>query len=115
MNEKYWITGSNDRKEVNFEPRDLVWLPWKEQFPDFRKSKLMSHVNGPFKILEKINNNTYKLELPPEFGVSPTFNISDLWSYLGEENEILLRVTSIQEGGDEDITTSDTITPSIEV
>jgi hypothetical protein len=38
----------------------------------------MFHVGGPFKILEKINDNAYKLELPPEFGVSPTFNISDL-------------------------------------
>jgi hypothetical protein len=27
----------------------------------------MSHVVGPFKILEKINDNVYKLELPPEF------------------------------------------------
>jgi hypothetical protein len=43
-----------------------------------RKSKLMSRADGPFKILEKINDNAYKLELPPKFGVSPTFNISDL-------------------------------------
>jgi hypothetical protein len=38
----------------------------------------MSRVDGPFKILEKINDNAYKLELPLEFGVSPTFNILDL-------------------------------------
>jgi hypothetical protein len=38
----------------------------------------MSHVDGPLKILEKINDNAFKLELPPEFGVSHTFNISDL-------------------------------------
>jgi hypothetical protein len=38
----------------------------------------MSCVDGPFKILEKINDNAYKLELPLEFGVSPTFNISNL-------------------------------------
>jgi hypothetical protein len=35
---------------------------------------------------------------------------------LGEEDEVLLRTTSIQEGeDDEDITTSDTIIPSIEL
>jgi hypothetical protein len=34
--------------------------------------------DGPVRILEKINDNAYKLELPPEFGVSPKFNISDL-------------------------------------
>jgi hypothetical protein len=79
MNEKYQIAGSKGRKEVKLEPGDLVWLHLrKERFLDFRKSKLMSHANGPFKILEKINDNAYKLELPLEFGVSPTFNISNL-------------------------------------
>jgi hypothetical protein len=71
-----------------------------------RKSKLISRADGPFKILEKINDNAYKHELPPEFGVSPTFNISDLRPYLGEEDEVPSRITSIQEGeDDEDITT----------
>jgi hypothetical protein len=58
----------------------------------------MFHANGPFNILEKINNNTYKLELPTEFGVILIFNISYLRPYLGEEDEILSRATSIQEG-----------------
>jgi hypothetical protein len=54
--------------------------------------------------------------LPPEFGVSPTFNISDLQPYLGEEDEVPSRMMSIQEGEDgEDITTSDTTIPSIEL
>jgi hypothetical protein len=79
INEMYQITGSKGQKEVKLELRDLVWLHLrKERFPNLRKSKLMSHSDGPFKILEKINNNAYKLELPLEFGVSPTFIISDL-------------------------------------
>jgi hypothetical protein len=66
----------------------------------------MFRTDGPFKILEKINDNAYKLELPPEFGVSPTFNISDLRRYLGEEDEVPSRMTSNQEGeDDQDITT----------
>jgi len=44
----------------------------------------MPTTDGPFKIIEKINDNVYKLELPPEFRVSSTFNISDLKPYLGE-------------------------------
>jgi hypothetical protein len=96
MYEKYQITGSKGRKEVKLEPGDLVWLHLqKERFSDLRKSKLMSRVNGPFKILEKINDNAYKLELPPEFGVSPTFNISYLRPYLGEEDDVPSRMTSI--------------------
>jgi hypothetical protein len=72
--------------------------------------------DGPSKILEKINDNAYKLELPLEFGVSLTFNISDLRPYLGEEDEVPSRTTSNQEGeDDEDITTTDRTTPSIEV
>jgi translation initiation factor IF-1 len=79
MNEKYHIAASKGRKEVKLEPGDLVWLHLrKEQFSEWRKSKLMSRAAGPTKILAKINDNAYKLELPPEFVVSPRFNISDL-------------------------------------
>jgi hypothetical protein len=58
----------------------------------------MSRADGAFMSLEEINDNAYKLELPPEFGVSPTFIISDLRPYLGKEDEVLLRTTSIQDG-----------------
>jgi hypothetical protein len=105
INERYQIAASKGRKEVKLEPIDLVWVHLrKDRFPDLRKSKLMPRAAGPFKVLEKINDNTYKLELPPEFGVSSTFNISDLKPYLGEEDELDLRMTPIQEGEDnEDI------------
>jgi hypothetical protein len=59
----------------------------------------MSRAAGPFKILAKINDNAYKLELSPEFGVSRSFNISDLHPYLGEEDEMPSRTTSMQRGG----------------
>jgi hypothetical protein len=62
------------RKEVKLEPGDLVWLHLrKDRFSYLRKSKLMPKTDGPFKIIEKITDNVYKLELPPEFGVSPIF------------------------------------------
>jgi hypothetical protein len=117
INEKYRIAASKGRKEVKLEPGDLVWLHLrKERFPELRKSKLMSRAAGPFKILAKINDNAYKLELPPEFGVSPSFNILDLRPYLGEEDEKPSRTTSMQEGeDDEDINTSGTIIPSVEI
>ncbi|WVZ76456.1 hypothetical protein U9M48_024432 [Paspalum notatum var. saurae] len=104
------------RKKINLEPGDLVWLHLrKDRFLDLRKSKLMPRADGPFKIIEKINDNAYKLELPPEFGVSPTFNIADLKPYLGEEEELESRTTPLQAGqDDEDISpmlTSDT--PSV--
>jgi hypothetical protein len=117
MNEKYRIAASKGRKEVKLEPDDLVWLHLrKERFSKLRKSKLMSRAAGPFKILAKINDNAYKLELPPEFGVSRSFNISDFRPYLGEEDEMPSRTTSMQEEeDDEDINTSATIISSVEI
>ena len=107
MNAKYKLAGDKGRKHVVFAPGDLVWLHLrKDRFPDLRKSKLMPRADGPFKVLEKINDNAYKPELPADFGVSPTFNIADLKSYLGEEDELSSRTTSFQEGeDDEDINT----------
>jgi hypothetical protein len=106
MTEKYRLVGSQGRKEVKIEPGDLVWLHLRnDRFPDLRKFKLMPRDAGPYKILEKIIDNAYKLDLPPEFGISPTFNISDLKPYLGEEDELESRMTPLQEGEDDkDIT-----------
>src|SRR4051812_26851936 len=83
-----------------FELGDLVWLHLqKDHFPDLQKSKLMPRVDGPFKVIQKINENAHKLDLPTEFRVSPTFNVADLKPYLGEDEEVSSRETSIQEGG----------------
>jgi hypothetical protein len=62
---------------------------------------------------KKVNENAYKLDLPVDFRVSPTFNITDLKPYLGEEDELESRTTQMQEGEDDvDINTSDTSTPT---
>jgi hypothetical protein len=111
MNAKYKIAGARGRKHVVFDVGDLVWLHLcKYRFPNLHKSKLMPHVEGHFKVLEKINDNAYKLELPIDFGmVGPTFNIADLKPYFGEEDEVASMTTSIQEGEhDEDIPSIDT-------
>jgi hypothetical protein len=111
MNVKYKVARDRERKHVVFEVGDLVCLHLrKDSFPDLRKSKLMPLDDDPFRTLEKINDNAYKLELPTDFGtVSPTFNIANLKPYFGEEDEIASRTTSIQEGEyDEDIPSIDT-------
>jgi len=36
-----------------------------------------------YKILKKVNPNTYVNDLPSNFGISSTFNISDLVAYKG--------------------------------
>ena len=41
--------------------------------------------SGPFQILEKINDNAYKVDLPGEYKVSATFNVSDLSPFDGNQ------------------------------
>jgi hypothetical protein len=96
---------------MKLEPGDLVWVHLrKDRFPNLRKSKLMPLAAGPYKVLAKINDNAYTLELLPDFGVSPTFNTSDLKPYMGDEDEIESRTTLIQEeDDDEDITSIHTM------
>jgi hypothetical protein len=73
----------------------------------------MPSADGPFRVLEKINENVYKLDLPADFRVSPTFNIADLKPYLVEEDEHESRTTQMQEAEDDvDINISDTSTPT---
>jgi hypothetical protein len=62
----------------------------------------MPRADGPFKILEKLNDNAYKLESRPDFGVSPTFNIADLTPYVEEEVELESRMTPFQEGEEDE-------------
>jgi hypothetical protein len=59
----------------------------KERFPAHRKTKLHPRGDGPFQILEKINDNAYKVDLPGEYNVSATFNVSDLSPFdVGEDS-----------------------------
>ena len=36
---------------------------------------------GPCKILRKFGANVYEIELPDDVGISPIFNVSDLYPY----------------------------------
>ena len=75
----YAENANKGRKRVVFEPGDWVWVHMrKERFPDKRKSKLHPRGDEPFQVLERINDNAYKIDLPGEYNVSATFNISDL-------------------------------------
>ena len=47
----------------------------------------MPRGDGPFKVIENVNNNAQKLELPADMGMSPTFNIGDLTPYLKDEDD----------------------------
>ncbi|WVZ75833.1 hypothetical protein U9M48_023859 [Paspalum notatum var. saurae] len=102
-NAKYRVAGSKGRKHVTFEPGDMVWLHLrKDRFPTLRRSKLMPRAAGPFKVLTKINDNAYILDLLAEFGVSTSFNVADLKPYVGEDEELPSRTTSVSKGEDDE-------------
>jgi hypothetical protein len=75
------------RKEVLFQPSDMVWVhSHKDRFPQLRKSKLLPRGAGLYKVLSKINDNAYNIDLPnAEYSVSNSFNVADLTPYEGED------------------------------
>jgi len=98
----YQAQANKHKRIVVFQPGDLVWVHLrKEKFPAKRKSKLMPRVDGPFKILERLNDNTYKVNLPSDYGVSATFNVADLSPYLEDDHLSNLRENSPQQGKDD--------------
>jgi hypothetical protein len=77
-NRLYASKANKGRKLVVFQPGDGVWVHMrKERFPNQRKSKLQPCGDGPFQVLERINDKAYKINLPGEYGVSATFNVAD--------------------------------------
>lgn len=99
--EKYKQRMDQNRKEVIFEPGDWVWLHLRtERFPTKRSSKLSPRGDGPFKIVERINNNAYRLELPGEYNGSKSFNVTDLSPF--DIGRPVLRPEHFQEGGDDE-------------
>ncbi|KAK1602536.1 hypothetical protein QYE76_017967 [Lolium multiflorum] len=91
------------KKERVFEEGDLVWVHLrKERFPQERNSKLKPRGDGPFKVLKRINNNAYVIDIPTsKYLVSNTFNISDLSPHHGDEEGQESRTTLSQGGGDD--------------
>ncbi|KAK7379835.1 hypothetical protein VNO78_34255 [Psophocarpus tetragonolobus] len=104
-NESYARQANKGRKKIVFQPGDWVWVHMrKERFPKQRKSKLQPRGDGLFQVLEKINDNAYKIDLPDKYNVSATFNVFDLTLFDADEDAIDLGTNPLQEGGsDEDM------------
>ncbi|KAL4386416.1 hypothetical protein GQ457_09G017760 [Hibiscus cannabinus] len=95
--QQYEKQANKGRKRVTFDVGDWVWVHFrKERFPAQRRLKILPRGDGPFQVLEKVNDNAYKLDLPGDYIVSATFNVSDLSPY---DNSADLRTNPFQEGG----------------
>ena len=54
----------------------------------------MPRDDNPFKVLEKINDNAYKVDLLGDYGVSAIFNVADLSAYQADDYVANMRIKS---------------------
>jgi len=79
---KYKEYADKKKKDVQFAVGDLVWVHLKkDRLPKGKYTKLMQKKVGPCQILLKHGQNAYELQLPPDLGLSPIFNVCDLTPY----------------------------------
>nr|APU93382.1 putative gag-pol polyprotein [Marshallia obovata] len=78
------------RKAIKFEAGDSVLLkvsPWKGLIRFRKRGKLSPRFIGPFKVIKRIGEVAYRLELPEEMSaIHPTFHVSHLRKCVVDEH-----------------------------
>lgn len=86
---KYKAQADGKRRVVHFEPGNLVWIYLtKDRLPLREYNKLKSRKIGPVEVLERINDNAYKVRLPPYLRTSNVFNVKHLYPFHGDNDDL---------------------------
>jgi hypothetical protein len=86
--QEYKRRADQHRRRLQFEVGNLVLAHLrKESFSRGTYNKMKMKKIRPCKVLKKFGTNAYEIELPDGIGISPIFNISDLYPYKAGETE----------------------------
>ena len=87
-NSKYKQDADKKCRQVDFEVGDFVWaVLTKYRFSVGEYNKLSAKKIGPVEIVEKINSNAYRLQLPSHIRCSDVFNVKHLLPYYGDSSD----------------------------
>lgn len=79
----YKATADSHRRRVVFEVGDKVWaFLTKDRMPAHAYNKLKAKKIGRLEVLERIDDNAYRLQLPSYINTSDVFNVCHLSRFL---------------------------------
>lgn len=97
---KYKDSADRKRRVVVFKPGDLVWVYLtKDRLPLHEYNKLKSRKVGPLEVLEHINDNAYRVQLPPHLRTHNVFNVKHLSPFHGDNEDLDSRTNHSLPGG----------------
>ena len=83
----------NRRRDLEFEVGDMVFLrisPWKGVLRFGKRGKLSPRYIGPYRIVERIGEVAYRLELPSDLDrIHDVFHVSMLRKYIPDPSHVL--------------------------